>query len=92
MAHNNGRPDLYGVSATATIMSNYKRRGDYRVHVGVADSVGDVHTLCFTFGKGYRNRDGEDSGVAFMAGDHHPTPTPPNSLWGVNSSRPATLC
>ncbi|GMH82730.1 hypothetical protein TL16_g09359 [Triparma laevis f. inornata] len=60
-------PDLYGVSATATIISHYKRRGDYRVHVGVADSAGDIQTLCFTFGKGYRNRDGEDSGVAFMA-------------------------
>ncbi|GMI15605.1 hypothetical protein TrVE_jg31 [Triparma verrucosa] len=60
-------PDLYGVSATATIISHYKRRGDYRVHVGVAGSAGDVKTLCFTFGKGYRNRDGEDSGVAFMA-------------------------
>ena len=60
-------PDLYGVSATATIVSHYKRRGDYRVHVGTSDSHGDTRTLCFTFQKGYRSREQEDAGVGFLA-------------------------
>eukprot|EP00518_Triparma_eleuthera_P000273 CAMPEP_0182460176 /NCGR_PEP_ID=MMETSP1319-20130603/5118_1 /TAXON_ID=172717 /ORGANISM="Bolidomonas pacifica, Strain RCC208" /LENGTH=202 /DNA_ID=CAMNT_0024659233 /DNA_START=39 /DNA_END=643 /DNA_ORIENTATION=- len=60
-------PDLYGVSATATIVSHYKRRGDYRVHVATCDSEGDVNTLCFTFVKGYRSRENEDAAVGFLA-------------------------
>jgi hypothetical protein len=61
-------PDLYGLSATATIVSHYKRRGDYRVHVGVAGgSLGNAHTMCFTFAKGYRERHEEDSAVAHLA-------------------------
>ena len=60
-------PDLYGISATATIVSHYKRRGDYRVHVGTCDSSGKVRTLCFTFQKGYRSRESEDAGIGFLA-------------------------
>lgn len=60
-------PDLYGLSATATIVSHYKRRGDYRVHVGVVNAEDEASTLCFTFGKGFRERREEDAQVANLA-------------------------
>jgi hypothetical protein len=33
-------PDAVGVASTATIVSHYKRRGDYRVHAAAVDATG----------------------------------------------------
>ena len=63
-------PNLHGVSATCTIISHYKRRGDYRVHIGVTSALNaatPTQTLCFTFGKGYRERHEEDAAVSNLA-------------------------
>eukprot|EP00520_Triparma_pacifica_P010151 CAMPEP_0118633116 /NCGR_PEP_ID=MMETSP0785-20121206/817_1 /TAXON_ID=91992 /ORGANISM="Bolidomonas pacifica, Strain CCMP 1866" /LENGTH=435 /DNA_ID=CAMNT_0006523953 /DNA_START=283 /DNA_END=1587 /DNA_ORIENTATION=+ len=60
-------PNVYGVSCTATIVSHYKRRGDYRAHIAVSNSFNETSTLCFTFKKGFRRRHEEEAACANLA-------------------------
>jgi len=60
-------PSLYGVSCTATIVSHYKRRGDYRTHVAATNSFNETSTTCFKFKKGYRRRHEEEAACADLA-------------------------
>jgi hypothetical protein len=60
-------PSVYGLSCTATIVSHYKRRGDYRAHIGCTNSFGETSTTCFTFQKGYRRRHEEEAACANLA-------------------------
>ena len=54
-------PDAVGVASTATIVSHYQRRGDYRVHAATA-----VTTYSHTLVKGARERQGEDEACALL--------------------------
>ena len=60
-------PDAIGVASTATIVSHYARRGDYRVHAATCtgDEAG-VTTYTHTFIKGARERSGEDAACALL--------------------------
>lgn len=60
-------PSVYGLSCTATIISHYKRRGDYRAHIACTNSFGETSTTCFTFKKGYRRRHEEEAACANLA-------------------------
>lgn len=69
-------PDAVGVAATATIISHYQRRGDYRVHAAAIGSAtanggGGVVTrpsaYTHTFTKGDRERAGEDVACSLLA-------------------------
>ena len=53
-------PDVHGVSCTATIVSHYTRRGDYRVHAAAVKGTGASSSYTHTFVKGHRCRAGED--------------------------------
>lgn len=61
-------PDCIGVALTATIVSHYTRRGDYRAH---AASCHGAERTCEVFThkmvKGHRERPGEDEACALLA-------------------------
>ena len=60
-------PDCVGVSCTATIISHYKRRGDYRAHAAAVDAGGYCSTYHHNLLKGGRERPGEDEACALLA-------------------------
>ena len=60
-------PDCLGVSVTATIVSHYTRRGDYRAYAGSASALGQTSSYAHTFVKGQRDRAGEDGACALLA-------------------------
>ena len=60
-------PDCAGVSATATIVSHYPRRGAYRAHAAAADAFDTAHAYEHIMVKGARERPGEDAAVARLA-------------------------
>ena len=57
-------PDCAGVSATATLVSHYPRRGGYRAHAASADAFDDATSYEHTLVKGARERPEEDAAVA----------------------------
>ena len=60
-------PDAVGVSCTATIISHYTRRGDYRAHAAACAADGTTSTLSHHIVKGARDRAGEDAACALLA-------------------------
>ena len=60
-------PDCAGVSATATIVSHYPRRGGYRVHAASADADDAAKSYYHEMVKGARERPAEDEAVAHLA-------------------------
>lgn len=60
-------PDAIGVAATATIVSHYQRRGDYRVHAAAVTAPGLGSTYSHTLLKGAREREAEDQACALLA-------------------------
>ena len=60
------RPDCYGVASSATIVSHYTRRGDYRVHAAAVGASGAGLNFKHTFLKGARERPGEDEACALL--------------------------
>ena len=60
-------PDCVGVAATATIVSHYTRRGEYRAHAAATGPSGRATSYSHAFVKGARERDGEDRAVAYLA-------------------------
>ena len=60
-------PDCVGVACTATIVSHYKRRGDYRAHASAVDAGGAGSTYSHKLLKGARDRPGEDAACALLA-------------------------
>jgi hypothetical protein len=60
-------PDCAGVSATATIISHYPRRGGYRAHAACADAFDVASSYEHVMVKGARERPGEDAAVARLA-------------------------
>ena len=59
-------PDAHGVSMTATVVSHYKRKGEYRAHAAGVDARGCGSTYTHTMVKGHRNRRGEDLACALL--------------------------
>ena len=49
-------PDCAGVSATATIVSHYPRRGAYRAHAAATDAFDTAHAYEHIMVKGARER------------------------------------
>eukprot|EP00756_Hemistasia_phaeocysticola_P054967 Hpha_TRINITY_DN30884_c0_g1::TRINITY_DN30884_c0_g1_i1::g.155608::m.155608 len=61
-------PDCVGVACTATIVSYYTRRGDYRAHAAGVPAAGDgAVSLSHLLVKGAREREGEDAACANLA-------------------------
>jgi hypothetical protein len=60
-------PDVVGVASTATIISHFKRRGDYRVHAAAVDATGAGTTYTHVMVKGARERCGEDEACALLS-------------------------
>ena len=60
-------PDAIGVASTATIVSHYPRRGEYRVHAAACTGP-DAATTTYshTFVKGARERQAEDAQCALL--------------------------
>ncbi len=59
-------PHLTGLGLTSTIVSNYKRRGDYRAHCATV-TARNYRTYSWTFCKGYRERHDEDLACGILA-------------------------
>jgi hypothetical protein len=60
-------PDCVGVACTATLISHYTRRGDYRAHAAAADAAGGGSAYTHTLLKGARDRPEEDAVAAGLA-------------------------
>ena len=60
-------PDVIGVASTATIVSHYKRRGDYRVHAASCTGP-DAAVTAYSHNlvKGARERPAEDAACALL--------------------------
>ena len=53
--------NVVGIGSTSTIVSHYKRRGDYRVHSScTTPGTNEVHSFSLTMAKGARERWEED--------------------------------
>jgi hypothetical protein len=59
-------PLCVGVASTATIVSHYQRRGDYRCHAASISAKGNGHQYTHVMKKGERSRSGEDSACALL--------------------------
>ena len=57
-------PDCVGVACTATVVSHYTRRGQYRAHAATADGLGAAWVYSHTLIKGARDRPAEDAACA----------------------------
>ena len=60
-------PDCVGVACTATIVSHYTRRGEYRAHAAAVDASGMSSTYVHRLLKGARERPEEDAAVGLLA-------------------------
>lgn len=60
-------PDCVGVACTATIVSHYTRRGEYRAHAAAVDAGGMSSTYEHKLLKGARERPEEDAAVGLLA-------------------------
>jgi len=60
-------PDCVGVACSATIISHYTRRGDYRAHAAAVDACGASATYHHQLLKGARERPEEDAAVGLLA-------------------------
>lgn len=60
-------PDCVGVACTATIVSHYTRRGEYRAHAAAVDAGGMSSTYVHKLLKGARERPEEDAAVGLLA-------------------------
>ena len=60
-------PDVHGIGCTATIVSHFRRRGDYRVHAAGINAHGQGSIYTHKMVKGARSRQGEDLSCALLA-------------------------